>query len=70
MPKTSKPTSSDLRIKLFETMNAVSSGKMQVNIAQQVTKAASQITCSLRTDIERDRLALKLSRSVSKPMSL
>ena len=70
MPKESKLTSSDLRKKLFTVMEDTMNGKMDLSRATQSVKAASQITCSLRTDIEERRLNLKLIRSQSKSMKL
>ena len=63
-------TTKDVREQLFKTMKDVSSGAMNVKVAQQVVKAASQITCSLRTDIEQQRLDIKILKSTKQGVEI
>lgn len=65
-----KPSSHDIRVALFTVIKGTLKGTMEIETAQQVTKAAAQVTCSLRTDLEQRRLELEVSKTLCKPMDL
>ena len=59
-------TTKTLRGVLFETMQGVLDGTVEVKRANTAVKAASGINQSIRFDIEKERLAIKAKRSMSK----
>jgi len=64
--KMKKVKTTDVRNALYNVMTGVLDGTVEIKKAQQATKAASQITCSVRADLEKERLALKAKRASTK----
>jgi len=59
-------TTKTLRGVLFEIMQGVLNGTVEVKKANTAVKAASGINQSIRFDLEKERLAIKAKRATTK----
>jgi len=59
-------TTKTLRCVLFETMQGVLDGTVEIKKANTAVKAASGINQSIRFDLEKERLAIKAKRATTK----